>query len=151
MYIYNAALYCDDCADLIKSDLDNEGCEDWGDSDGYPQWCSDSDESDCPEHCDECGEFLGNSLTSDGADYVINAVREDMKAGRFDSVACTVWRDYYYWLDFPAWGDCDICGGVGELFEDCDYNECCEVCLNRWENIDPSECSGDSFCDSCTD
>jgi hypothetical protein len=41
------------------------------DSGEYPKWCSDDEESDCPQHCADCGYFFGNSLTSEGADYVI--------------------------------------------------------------------------------
>jgi len=70
MYAYNAAFYCDDCAHKIMKELDGV---DSGDTDEYPQYASNDCESDHPEHCDGCGEFLGNSLTSDGADYVIQA------------------------------------------------------------------------------
>lgn len=127
-YIYNAALYCDDCAHSIMADLDGRADRDDSyddDSNSYPQYCADSDESDCPEHCDGCGEFLGNDLTSEGADYVIQAYREDMLDGRTDSIACTVWREFYHWLDFPIFGDCAYCGKWGELHEDDDYAECC--------------------------
>ena len=143
-YAYNAALYCDDCAHSIMSDLDDREDYDDGDSNNYPQYCAGSDESDCPEHCDGCGEFLGNDLTSDGADYVINAYREDMESGRTDSVACTVWRDFYFWLDWPVFGECTVCGAHGELFEDDDYNECCADCLNR---LDCDDCDG---CEGCS-
>lgn len=125
MYAYNVAMYCDDCSYDIMEELNYD---DSGDTDDYPQHVN-NDEADCPQHCDGCGEFLGNSLTSDGADYVINAVRRDMEGGRFDSVACTVWRDYYSWLDYPEWGVCERCGAEGILTEDDDYVECCDNCL----------------------
>jgi len=150
MYAYNAALYCSECADRIMCELDErEGADaDSGDSNDYPQWCSDDSESDCPEHCDGCGEFLGNSLTSEGVDYVVQAYREDMLAGRRDSVACQVWAPYYFWVDFPSFGECENCGEYGELFEDDDYVECCEYCLNAPDCddcIDPCECSGPDY------
>jgi hypothetical protein len=145
MYIYNAALYCDDCADSIMAELDYAGRDDRfdGDSNNYPQYCAGSDESDCPEHCDGCGEFLGNDLTSDGVDYVINAVREDLEAGRFGSVACTVWRDYYHWLDFPDYGACERCGKEALLEDDDDYFACCADCLAE---LDCDGCDGSEGC-----
>ena len=146
VYAYNAAMYCDYCARKIMEGLDGADLEDTGDTNEYPQRCSDSEESDCPEHCDGCGEFLENSLTSDGADYVIEAVRDDLEAGRFDSVACTVWRDFYHWFDFPTWGACACCGEEGMLTENDDYDEVCELCLNLipdCHNCDGTEgCSG---------
>lgn len=70
------------------------------DSGDYPKGCYGSSESDCPEHCGDCGEFLENDLTSDGNDYVVEAVNADLAAGCNDSVACTVWAPFYDYLDF---------------------------------------------------
>jgi hypothetical protein len=140
-YIYNADIYCDDCADKIKDALVRDGSaaaliaegadltdERSYDSDEYPKGCTGSDESDCPQHCGDCGEFLENDLTTDGADYVINAVREDLEEGRHDSIACTVWADYYSWLDLPVWGICVDCGAEGIL----DRHDVCEGACS-WE------------------
>ena len=81
------------------------------DSGEYPKYCSDDEESDCPQHCgshDDClnygelpdgfryGYCFGNSLTSDGEDYVKEAVRE----GDDDGVARLVWAEEYSYLDF---------------------------------------------------
>ena len=148
MYAYNAALYCDDCANKIMVDLDKIDAElvgddypaaclmaDSGDTDDYPQYASDNEESDCPEHCDGCGEFLGNSLTSDGCEYVASAYREDMLAGCTDSVAVTIWREYYSWVEFAEFGRCDKCGAEGvEIAENDDYDMVCEDCTE----YDPS-------------
>jgi hypothetical protein len=120
-------MICDGCADDAIALLEQEGYTDSGDTNDYPQYAS-SSESDCPDHCGHCGEFLENDLTSDGADYVIAAVRENMEEGRHDSIACTVWREYYTWLDFPVWGICDDCGEEGFL----DNNDVCEGAC-AWE------------------
>lgn len=83
-YAYNADMYCDDCAEGIKSDCG----EDTGDTDEYPQY-DHSDESDCPWHCGDCGVFLENSLTADGYDYVQEAVNEGSDTARLE------WGPYY--------------------------------------------------------
>lgn len=121
MYAYNAALWCDDCAEAIQEDLDNAGHEDTGDTNEYPQYCS-SDESDCPEHCDGCGEFLENDLTSDGVDYVKDAVDDDEEAGIIDSVAVTVWKPFYSYIDYANWGYCAECGEFDE-------RDCFDLCM----------------------
>ena len=113
-YAYNAEMLCDECAVECITELDLEGYEDTGDTNDYPQYAS-SSESDGPDNCGGCGEFLENDLTTDGADYVIAAIRADMEAGWFDSIACTVWAVYYHWLDIPVWGVCVVCGEEGFL------------------------------------
>lgn len=46
------------------------------DSDDYPKgpYPDGGGEADCPQHCDTCGEFLGNPLTDDGRQYVRDAL-----------------------------------------------------------------------------
>ena len=105
MYAYNCDVFCDDCGDEIKTGLDNKGIEDTGDTNDYPQYSS-QDESDCPEHCADCHEFLENALTSDGYDYAERTVHRDIAAGFTDSVACTVWAAYY---DIPIENPNDNC------------------------------------------
>lgn len=88
------------------------------DSDDYPKWCDDDAESDCPQHCgghEEClnygeladgfryGYCFGNSLTTDGEDYVKEAVREGDAGG----VAREVWAAEYDYLDFEEETDDD--------------------------------------------
>lgn len=85
------------------------------DSDDYPKDCSDDEESDCPQHCGshgDClnpevgsdgtkyGHFFGNSLTSDGDEYVREAVNADLASGRTDSPACEFWMPCYDYLDY---------------------------------------------------
>ena len=81
------------------------------DSGDYPKYCSDDAESDSPAHCgshDDCfnagelsdgtkyGYCFGNDLTTDGEDYVREAVREGEEGG----VAREVWAVEYNYLDF---------------------------------------------------
>ena len=100
MYAYQAALYCDDCArgiiEELTDGLDDEQIEELnsGDTDDFPQWCSD-DESDCPNHCDSCNEFLETSLTGYGINYAVEKIAEDILDGRIDSVAVSVWLPFY--------------------------------------------------------
>ena len=84
IYAYNAALYCEDCGSDIIDHL--EGLEDTGDSGDYPQGFSGHEEADCPQHCDACGVFLQNDLTSEGYEYVKERVREAVAKGKATDV-----------------------------------------------------------------
>jgi hypothetical protein len=134
--IYQATLYCDDCADVIRERIWLASA--WGstytdrksweeaigyndeslyDSDDFPKYCDDDEESNTPDHCAsgaECinaqelasgfkvGYFFGNALNSKGAEYVKDAVREDTEVGHHGSIACTVWMPFYNWIDYEA-------------------------------------------------
>lgn len=76
------------------AELDAEGIADEGDTDSYPQ-PDFGDEADTPHHCDHCGEFLRNGLTSDGFAYVREAIREHLTNGRGDRDVLTQWADFY--------------------------------------------------------
>jgi hypothetical protein len=90
-YIYQAALWCESCTNQIKT---------WGhltetsDSDKYPHgpYGDGGGESDTPQHCDGCEVFLQNPLTSDGYDYIVEAIGDS-------TVALTdtqrLWSDFY--------------------------------------------------------
>jgi len=125
--IYDADIYCDDCVDAIKERLQKVGVGDIDiddetsyDSGEYPKYCSDDEESDSPQHCaagEDClnahvmsdgtkiGYFFANNLTTDGEEYVKEAVKEDRANGNFDSVACEVWAEYYDYIDFDLEGE----------------------------------------------
>lgn len=51
-------------------------------------------ESDSPTHCDHCGVFLENPLTSDGVDYVRYYV-EDGPPSMRDAALDNLWRTFY--------------------------------------------------------
>lgn len=119
MYAYNADVFCDDCGHAIIQEL-RGGQEDTGDSNEYPQYAH-NDESDCPQHCADCHEFLENALTTDGIDYVKDAIMCDIETGSSDSIACTVWGPYYgIEVDNPNTGElagmqCPECKGFGDF------------------------------------
>lgn len=108
-YIYQADIYCDDCAEDIMRRLRAEGNVPADCSDDWPKWCDGDAESDTPQHCasgpgclnaevlpdgGKVGYFFGNDLTSDGIEYVKEAVREG-------GVVADLWRRTYSWIDYP--------------------------------------------------
>lgn len=73
-YVYQAALLCEDCGGQEIARINgiwersSLGAMPTEDSDDYPQgpYPNGGGESDSPQHCDSCGTFLENPLTSDG-------------------------------------------------------------------------------------
>lgn len=106
VYVFQAALYCEDCGQRLEDELAARGTEDTGDSDDFPQGpCPDGGgEADAPQHCDngpDCinaepgdggavGALLENPLTHEGQGYVEAAVTE-----RPGSVVVRRWADFY--------------------------------------------------------
>lgn len=121
------------------------------DSDSYPKWCDDDEESDVPQHCgshDGClnptalpggGEVshcFGNSLTSVGEEYVKEAVREGGDVAE-------LWREVYFWVDFV--NECDICGcdtasDSDYLCDSCEESQCVN-CGDVTDLDDEGECA----------
>ena len=105
-YIYNADVYCEDCAkDTIRT-LRKTGHPRSEDSDEWPQgpFSESENESDSPQHCGchaEClnameladgskvGAFLENNLTADGRMYVLDCLLND------PSEIVTMWGEFY--------------------------------------------------------
>lgn len=86
-YVYNADLFCRECGDKIKDELNKEGKapaspddEYSFDSGEYPKgpFSNGGGEADYPQHCGnrECQVFLKNPLTSDGYKYVKELINE---------------------------------------------------------------------------
>ena len=75
-----AELLCEDC------------CSE--DASSYPDG---GGESDCPEHCAVCHVPLENTLTSDGVEYVLEAIRGSLRDGRVarDTVHACYKGTYY--------------------------------------------------------
>ena len=93
-YIYQADLYCEDCAgdtmqphDALDAGLDSDNLAICPYADG-------GGESDSPAHCGSCGVFLENPLTGDGAEYVKDAVLD----GSGNTEVLAEWREYYDWI-----------------------------------------------------
>lgn len=85
VYMYKAALYCKECGEKIKQELALGGKaipqnldETQYDSDSYPKgpYPDGGGEADTPQHCDRCGRFLENPLTTDGYRYLREMVNE---------------------------------------------------------------------------
>jgi len=105
VYVFQAALYCEECGEDLVRKLDMEGktpetpCDENSyDSDDYPKGPYTEEqvgESDSPSHCDACNKFLESPLTKDGLVYVLETVLEDLENGRRDSVACRIWAPFY--------------------------------------------------------
>jgi hypothetical protein len=66
------------------------GFEDWEEPIGISSY----EESDTPTHCRECGKLLCHSLTSDGYDYVAEAIVDDFRDGERTPVT-SMWANYY--------------------------------------------------------
>lgn len=98
-YIYCADIYCDDCGKACKEDIERAGHapadpddEHTYDSDDYPKWADDDDETDSPQHCgnhEHClnaielpsgrkiGALIGTNLTTHGAEYLREMLAEN--------------------------------------------------------------------------
>jgi hypothetical protein len=101
-YIYQADVYCVECAEHIMGNLKNQGRapanpedEHTFDSDDYPKGPFSDQESDCPEHCASCHVFLENPLTSEGYAYVQERIAESDKNGRGNRDVIEEWREFY--------------------------------------------------------
>lgn len=124
MKIYNhiAALLCEDCGREQCLQIEFTNMIRGGNLfDGrslqlcaYPRGPFDPGESDCPQHCDNCNEFLENPLTDDGRDYV----REQVDNYRMNPTL-RLWADYYDIKPQDEW--------LAELFE---FELCAECGLD---------------------
>jgi hypothetical protein len=104
VYMYAAALYCDDCGEAIRARLTAEGKapadaddESSYDSDEFPKgpYSDGGGEADTAQHCDGCQAFLENALTGDGYADVKGRIEHALCAGEFDSIAVTEWLQFY--------------------------------------------------------
>lgn len=98
VFMYQAALYCEGCADKIKANLQADDAKFDEDSDTYPQgpYADGGGEADSPQHCDDCGAFMENPLTAEGRDYVVGAITERIKNNlRGNAEVLTEWANFY--------------------------------------------------------
>jgi len=150
VYIYQADVWCEDCAEAIKSRLASEGNvpedpsdETTFDSDEYPKGPYDDGggEADSPQHCgagSEClnavefadghkvGCFLENPLTSDGVDYLVEQYREDHES---DVVA--LWVDYYD--DVLPKVECPTCLEPSVCLVEYEGEQMCPPCASHFQ------------------
>lgn len=73
-YIYQGDIYCRACGGKIELTCSENGVYPSEDSEEWPQDIGEPGESDCPQHCGTCGEFLENPLTDDGWDYLYGRI-----------------------------------------------------------------------------
>lgn len=124
VYMYQAALLCEGCGKAQREHLDAAFAENGVepvdaddessyDSDRYPKgpYGDGGGEADCPQHCDQCGVFLGNPLTPDGDTYVREAaapfeVRPDMSWSEIAEEAAAQGNEVVAeWIEFYLqWG-----------------------------------------------
>ena len=98
-YIFQAGLLCEECAKQQIIVLYGFHAPDTGDSGDYPQgpYANGGGESDSPSHCDHCGLFLENALTSEGEAYVRDEIiNHSCKSP--DSRILEQWRAFYAYL-----------------------------------------------------
>lgn len=92
-YIYQAALLCESCGELVKATTECPGDpadEYTFDSDQYPKGpFPDGGEAPAPAHCNHCGTFLENPLTDDGYEYAREACEESL------GPVTEQWAEYY--------------------------------------------------------
>lgn len=115
-YIYNADIYCRDCALEIRAAIREEGKQtgidiDKSDSDNWPQgpYPDGGGEADCPQHC-ACGSdclnsiqldngqkvgcFLENPITPDGEAYIKEHLWQ-IGSPFHNGQVVELWADYY--------------------------------------------------------
>ncbi len=90
-YIYKAELYCKVCGRGLQVHLPRPDYNPPFDSNDYPvgPYPDGGGESDCPQHCGGCGEFLENPLTADGYDSLREAIADGVNP------VTQQWLDYY--------------------------------------------------------
>lgn len=116
-YIYQADILCHDCASGVMANLagvkqhDGQPMAVSEDSDDYPQgpYPDGGGEADCPQHCGECGEFLDNPLTTEGYEYVREALSDYVWRGDGDRDVLAAWFERYsIGLEAPSYAeDCE--------------------------------------------
>lgn len=124
-YIFQADIYCEDCAKEImeRQHAYEPGDGDAWDSDFYPKgpYADGGGEADTPQHCGGCRVFLDNPLTGDGETYVRDAFREFVETGRGSLAVLGEWKAAYSWVwdDFAdiTFADMTADGNVSDLMQ----------------------------------
>lgn len=124
-YIYQADTYCNDCGGRIRSSLrgthpalcpEDEMDHYSYDSDNYPKDADiEHEESDIPQHCAQCGDFLHNPLTSEGYKYVqdaLNQIPAGTSIAKLINAGHEHLADWAGWYDFRYWDAEDCADGL---------------------------------------
>lgn len=110
-YIYQADVYCDKCGDAVRAELRAQGkapedeLDHYSyDSDDYPKDADiEHEESDIPQHCAKCGEFMHNPLTSAGYSYVQEKLNETGLKSIYQGLMNIVLKTWASWYSFEYW------------------------------------------------
>ena len=97
-YIYQADIYCADCAKNYRQHLIQNCNKDTGDSDQFPQgpYENGGGEADCPQHCGNCNMFLENSLT----EYGENELKILLSRPASNGIAEIIHAEYKQYYDY---------------------------------------------------
>ena len=100
VYMYAAALYCEECGEAIRADLKGSAPEDMDDdasydSDDFPKGPMEEGETDSPSHCEGCGLFLESELTEEGYKYMTDIVKASYEKHARAGAVASEWKDYY--------------------------------------------------------
>ena len=145
VYIYQADLYCAECGEQIKAELDTkmnadghplkpEGDETTYDSDTYPKgpYPDGGGEADGPQNCAGCRKFLENPLTRDGYEYLRSMVHEAEAKGRGNEPHIREWKAFYPEAfsasddedqDYNLGAESHEAGGIGNTPQDQEITE----------------------------
>ena len=139
-YIYRADIYCESCVEKIKAAIDADRHSrgyvaplyEREDSDRYPQgpYANGGGESDSPQHCGKCGDFLENPLTSQGQLYLTEMLTEVSDVDEPQRTWCAFYERDPEAPYFDKWGnfrgefpdECvEDCTAQGDVFEAAEY------------------------------
>jgi len=102
VYIYQAALICEECGEKCREKLTEEGRapedpddEASFDSDNFPKGPTEEGESDSPSHCDHCNVFLETRLTGEGIDQLLDDAEAILQGLREPGAVFEQWIAYY--------------------------------------------------------
>jgi len=96
-YIFNADVYCPDCAGEIETEVLQNTKPEYHDlinPDAMPVPVF-SGENDCPLHCGNCQVFIGNTLTDYGRDYIIESFKDFLEFRNGNREVLLTWFDFY--------------------------------------------------------
>ena len=80
VYVFNAALLCEGCGDKVRAERVRPGHV---------------NEADTPQHCEGCGVFLENPLTSDGRAYVLDSITRLHRGEGGSRAVLKTWAAFY--------------------------------------------------------
>lgn len=85
-YVFDCSIYCADCAGELGIDQCAESAPIF----------DNTDETDRPSHCANCGAYVQEQLTEEGICYVIEAIRREARSG-WRSPVVSEWADVLSW------------------------------------------------------